>query len=697
MGTVSIPRCPVVLDGVNYTDFVSHMRIHMRGLCLWGVLSGDVTCPPCPTPPTEPTPVALPTTADKAAAEAARLIDDEAASAYQEALDSYKDRRPPTLSGTMTMLGLPLSSSPVSNLSSLLRLWDSLRLSRCGLTFVSATSPLALTEIRAEETRLSGAGLMPLPSMLAARPPATPTAPRFSTLPPPAAATGGGVRPSSGGGRPHCSYCDKVSHIESKYYKKQWHLSRRSCTSTSTGASTSMSASTPLAVSLTEQEIARLRRLLAASGSPSTGSATDSSGTTKPPPTQSDTSPWILDSGASFHMTSYSSTLSFITPLDSPVSVLTADGTSLSVSGRGPLSNSSFHVPSVAYVPRLTMQLLSAGQITDLGCRVILNSDSCCVQNRHTGALVGSGPRCLDSQRLWELDCLHLPSAITVAASLSASAIPSIDSFQQWHHRLDHLCGSRLLSLVRRGLLGFVSGDVSLDCQGSTHEPVSYQDAVTHPEWQHATVEEIAALERSDYKIKTRSDGSLERYKARLVARGFQQEHGRDYDETFVPVAHMTTIRTLLSVAFVRHWSVSQLDVKNVFLNGELREEVYMHPPPGYSIPEGMVCRFRRSLYGLKQAPRAWFEHFSSVDTVAAFSASDHDPALFVHTSSRGRTLLLLYVDDMIITGGDSEYIAFVKAHLSEQFLMSDLGPLRYFIGIEVTSTPDGFFMSQEK
>lgn len=159
----------------------------------------------------------------------------------------------------------------------------------------------------------------------------------------------------------------------------------------------------------------------------------------------------------------------------------------------------------------------------------------------------------------------------------------------------------------------------------------------------------------------------------------------------------MTTVRSLLSVTSVHHWSVSQFDVKNVFLNGELREEVYMHPPLGYSVPEGMVCRLRRSLYGLKQAYRAWFERFSSVVTTADFSASDHDPTLFVHTSSRGRTLLLLYVDDMIITGDNSEYIAFVKARLSEQFLMSDLGPLRYFLGIEVTSTPDGFFMSQEK
>jgi hypothetical protein len=122
-------------------------------------------------------------------------------------------------------------------------------------------------------------------------------------------------------------------------------------------------------------------------------------------------------------------------------------------------------------------------------------------------------------------------------------------------------------------------------------EPTSYQDVDGHPEWQLAMAKEIAALECTGtwdlvspppgvcpitckwvYKIKTRSDGSLERYKTRLVARGFQQEQGRNYDETFAPVAHMTIMCTLLAVASVRHWSVSQLDVQNAFLNGELRE-----------------------------------------------------------------------------------------------------------------------------
>jgi hypothetical protein len=159
----------------------------------------------------------------------------------------------------------------------------------------------------------------------------------------------------------------------------------------------------------------------------------------------------------------------------------------------------------------------------------------------------------------------------------------------------------------------------------------------------------------------------------------------------------MTTIRNLIAVAATSSWTLSQMDVKNAFLHGDLQEDVYMHPPPGVQLPPGYVCHLRRALYGLKQAPRAWFARFSSVVIAAGFTPSDHDPALFVHTSSRGRTLILLYVDDMLITGDDPDYIAFVKARLCDQFMMSDLGPLSYFLGLEVESTAAGYYLSQAK
>ena len=110
-------------------------------------------------------------------------------------------------------------------------------------------------------------------------------------------------------------------------------------------------------------------------------------------------------------------------------------------------------------------------------------------------------------------------------------------------------------------------------------------------------------------------DGTVDRYKARLIARGFSQEYEIDYEETFAPVARLSSIRTLIAVFAARKWPLFQMDVKKVFLNGELSEEVYMKLPPGYSHPLGFphrVFRLQRTLYGLKQAPRAWFAKFSS-------------------------------------------------------------------------------------
>ena len=199
------------------------------------------------------------------------------------------------------------------------------------------------------------------------------------------------------------------------------------------------------------------------------------------------------------------------------------------------------------------------------------------------------------------------------------------------------------------------------------------------------------------YKIKTRSDGSIERYKAHLVAKGFTQEYVIDYEEIFAPIARILSIRALLAVAAASKCDFFQMDVKNAFLNGDLSEKVYMQPPLGLSVDSNKVCHLRRALYGLKQAPRAWFAKFSSTISRLGYMASHYDFALFFRRTNKGTILLLLYVNDMIITGNDLSGIQELKDFLNQQFEMKDLGHLSDFLGLEITHSTDGFYITQTK
>jgi hypothetical protein len=155
------------------------------------------------------------------------------------------------------------------------------------------------------------------------------------------------------------------------------------------------------------------------------------------------------------------------------------------------------------------------------------------------------------------------------------------------------------------------------------------------------------------YKIKRNADGSISRYKAKLVAKGFHQQAGLDYDETFSPVIKPTTVRIILTLATQFSWPLRQLDISNAFLHGFLKEDVYMAQPQGFidQAQPGYVCKLHKSLYGLKQAPRAWFERFTSQLENLGFTASSIDPSLFIYKSHNEILYLLLYVDDIILTG----------------------------------------------
>ncbi|GJW23775.1 ribonuclease H-like domain-containing protein [Tanacetum coccineum] len=201
------------------------------------------------------------------------------------------------------------------------------------------------------------------------------------------------------------------------------------------------------------------------------------------------------------------------------------------------------------------------------------------------------------------------------------------------------------------------------------------------------------------YKHKYNADGSLSRYKARLVANGRSQQQGIDCDETFSLVVKPATIRTVLSLAVSRQWPIHQLDVKNAFLHGHLTETVYMHQPPGFtdSAHSDYVCLLQKSLYGLKQAPRAWFQRFSSYAIRAGFYHSKTDSSLFIFHKGLDTAYLLLYVDDIILTASSTSLLQRIISLLHAEFAMTYLGPLNYFLGISVTRTTSGIFLSQTK
>ena len=167
----------------------------------------------------------------------------------------------------------------------------------------------------------------------------------------------------------------------------------------------------------------------------------------------------------------------------------------------------------------------------------------------------------------------------------------------------------------------------------SHSDPRYFEEVVKEKKWCKAMDEEIDAIERNEtwevtvlppkkqvtgvkwvYNTKCNAQSKIDRHKARLVVKGYKRQYGRDYDETYAPVARMDTVRTIIAIAAQYKWKVYQMDVKSAFLNGVLKEEVYVEQPPGYEVvgEEKKVYRLKRSLYGLKQAPRAWYSRIDS-------------------------------------------------------------------------------------
>ena len=182
-----------------------------------------------------------------------------------------------------------------------------------------------------------------------------------------------------------------------------------------------------------------------------------------------------------------------------------------------------------------------------------------------------------------------------------------------------------------------------------------------------------------------------------MVAKGYSQTYGIDYDETFAPMAKIGTVRTLISYAVNFSWHLHHMDVKNAFLHGDLQEEVYIKIPSRFANSQTVrkMYRLKRILYGLKQLPQAWFDRFRRAFYGMGYTQCNGDHTVFYKHRGTFITIMAKYVDDIVIIGDDVEEIKCLKENLGKAFELKNLGPLRYFLGIKIARSPKGIVLSQ--
>ncbi|KAK8954855.1 hypothetical protein KSP39_PZI002166 [Platanthera zijinensis] len=249
-------------------------------------------------------------------------------------------------------------------------------------------------------------------------------------------------------------------------------------------------------------------------------------------------------------------------------------------------------------------------------------------------------------------------------------------------------------------------------------EPKKFEEAIQDQHWIDAMQEELNQFRRCKvwelvpkprghniigtkwiYRNKLDESGIIVKNKARLVAKGYRQEEGIDFDQTFAPVVRLEAIRMFLAYAAYQDFKVYQMDVKSAFLNGDLKEEVYVEQPSGFVDPlkPDSVYKLRKALYGLKQAPRAWYETLSTFLIENKFSRGKIDKTLFLRESKGKIILVQIYVDDIIFGSTENNLCKKFAKLMQGKFEMSSMGELKFFLGLQVKQTDDGLSISQSK
>nr|GEU87892.1 retrovirus-related Pol polyprotein from transposon TNT 1-94 [Tanacetum cinerariifolium] len=249
-------------------------------------------------------------------------------------------------------------------------------------------------------------------------------------------------------------------------------------------------------------------------------------------------------------------------------------------------------------------------------------------------------------------------------------------------------------------------------------EPKTYKEALTQSYWIEAMQEELNKFERLEvwelvprpnkvmvftlrwiYKVKLDELGGILKNKARLVARGYRQEEGIEFEESFAPVARLEAIRIFLAYAAHKNMVVYQMDVKTTFLNGNLREEVYVSQPDGFVDQDNPnhVYKLKKALYGLKQVSRAWYDMLSSFLLSHDFSKGSLDPTLFIRRNGNDLLLVQIYVDNIIFAASTLELCDLFANLMCSKFKMSMIEKISFFLGLQISQSPRGIFVNQSK
>lgn len=214
-----------------------------------------------------------------------------------------------------------------------------------------------------------------------------------------------------------------------------------------------------------------------------------------------------------------------------------------------------------------------------------------------------------------------------------------------------------------------------------------YKAFMTKETWEVALLPPKRSSVGCKWVFSTKRDalGHIVKYKARLVARGFSQVEGVDFNETFVLVAKFSTIRCIVTLGAAMDWEMYQMDVKTAFLNPNLEEVIYMDQPQGF-VQEGqehLKCKLKKALHGLKQSGRAWYRDIDAVFTKKGFSKGHADHSLYTMQSDEHLVIVILYVDDLILLASRMPKMLEVKAMFKKEYEMTDLGELNYCLGVK--------------